>query len=154
MKPTEIASTVIGKSVHIRGELTGGEDLYMDGLIEGTIALTAHRLTIGPNARVLADISAQEVIVHGRVEGNIKAAARVELRQTSEVIGDIATARLSMEESALMKGRIEVVPPAAAGSKVEREVAAPIIAREDIVHEEEAAEAKAGATLFSAPTAH
>ena len=108
MKPGDVATTMIGKSVLIRGELTSGEDLYIDGSIEGTVALTDSRLTIGPNARVVADVVARDVVIHGRLEGNIKATGRVELRQTAQVAGDILTARLSVEEAATITGRIEL----------------------------------------------
>lgn len=107
MNPAE-GATAIGKSVTIRGELTGREDLYMDGEIEGTITLPDSRLTIGPNARVLADISARDVIILGRVNGNVHATGRVELRETAAVSGDILAGRLSIEESAAIKGRVEL----------------------------------------------
>lgn len=107
MKPAE-GSTVIGKSVTIRGELSGSEDLFMDGEIEGTITLTDSRLTVGPNARIHADINVHDVIVFGRVEGNVKATGRLELRQSSSVLGDIQAARLSIEESATLRGRVEL----------------------------------------------
>jgi cytoskeletal protein CcmA (bactofilin family) len=107
MNPAE-GATAIGKSVTIRGELTGREDLYMDGEIEGTITLPDSRLTIGPNARVLADISARDVIILGRVNGNVHATGRVELRETAAVSGDIFAGRLSIEESAAIKGRVEL----------------------------------------------
>ena len=107
MNPAE-GSTAIGKSVTIRGELTGKEDLYMDGDIEGTITLPESRLTIGPNARVLADITARDVIILGKVNGNVHASGRVELRQTAAVSGDIFAGRLSIEESATVKGQVEL----------------------------------------------
>lgn len=107
MKPAE-GSTVIGKSVIIRGELSGNEDLYMDGDIEGTIALPESRLTVGPNARILADISARDVIVFGTVTGNMHASGRIDLRQSATVNGDIVAGRLSIEESAILKGRVEL----------------------------------------------
>jgi len=107
MKPAE-GSTVIGRSVTIRGELTGNEDLFMDGDIEGTITLPGSRLTIGPNARVLADVHGLDIIVFGAVSGNIHAAGRLELRQSASVIGDIFAGRLSIEESAAVKGRVEL----------------------------------------------
>ena len=106
MKPAE-GSTVIGRSVKIRGELTGNEDLFMDGDIEGTITLPGSRLTIGPNARVLADIHGLDIIVFGAVTGNIHAAGRLELRQSASVTGDIFAGRLSIEDSATIKGRVE-----------------------------------------------
>jgi cytoskeletal protein CcmA (bactofilin family) len=107
MKPAE-GSTVIGKSVTIRGELSGNEDLYMDGDIEGTITLPDHALTIGPNARVLADIRVRDVIVFGNVTGNMHATGRVDLRHSAVVNGDIFGGRLSIEENAMVKGRVEL----------------------------------------------
>jgi cytoskeletal protein CcmA (bactofilin family) len=107
MKPAE-GSTVIGKSVIIRGELSGNEDLYIDGDIEGTITLQESRLTIGPNANVKADISVRDVIIFGHLTGNIHASGRVDLRQSAFVGGDIFAGRLSIEESAILKGRVEL----------------------------------------------
>ncbi|WP_263385276.1 bactofilin family protein [Granulicella arctica] len=103
-------ATVIGKSVTIRGELTGSEDLFMDGQIEGTITLTDCRLTIGPNARVSADINVQDIIIFGKVDGNIKATGSIDLRQSAVVTGDVLAGRLSIEESAIIKGRVELNP--------------------------------------------
>ena len=107
MKPAE-GSTVIGRSVTIHGELSGKEDLYMDGVVEGTISLPESRLTVGPNARVLADVDARDVVIYGFVDGNIKAAGRVELRESAVVKGDLTAGRLSIEENATIKGRVEV----------------------------------------------
>jgi cytoskeletal protein CcmA (bactofilin family) len=107
MKPAE-GSTVIGKSVVIRGELSGNEDLYIDGDVEGTVTLPSSSLTIGPNARVRADISVREVIVFGHLTGNIQATGRVDLRQSAVVKGDILAGRLSIEESAVLTGRVEL----------------------------------------------
>lgn len=107
MKPGEGSAAIIGKSVRIHGELTGSEDLYLDGEIEGTVALTESRFTVGPNARVFADIQARDVIVFGRIEGNIQATGRVELRQGSSVVGNINAQRLSIEESAAVSGKVE-----------------------------------------------
>jgi cytoskeletal protein CcmA (bactofilin family) len=107
MKTAE-GSTVIGKSVTIRGDLSGKEDLYMDGDIEGTITLQESSLTVGPNAHVVADIQARDVIVLGRVSGNLQATGRVELRHSASVQGDISAARLSIEDNAVLKGRVEL----------------------------------------------
>jgi cytoskeletal protein CcmA (bactofilin family) len=107
MKPAE-GSTVIGKSVVIRGDISGNEDLYIDGDIEGTVTLTESRLTIGPNARVRADITVRDVIVFGQLSGNVHATGRVDLRQSGSVSGDIFAGRLSIEESAVLKGRVEL----------------------------------------------
>ena len=107
MKPSE-NSTVIGKSVTIRGELTGQEDLYMDGVIEGTISLSGARLTIGPNARVQADLQAHDVVIYGHVDGKVRATGRIELRDSAAVRGDLFAERLSIEENATVKGRVEL----------------------------------------------
>jgi cytoskeletal protein CcmA (bactofilin family) len=112
MKPAE-GSTVIGKSVTIRGEVAGKEDLYMDGVVEGTIALPENRLTVGPNARVMADVNAHEVVIFGLVEGNLRASGRIELRASAVVKGDIVAERLSIEENASMKGRVDLSEVAA-----------------------------------------
>lgn len=107
MKPAE-GSTVIGKSVAIRGDLSGKEDLYMDGDIEGGISLPENTLTVGPNARVIADVHARDVIVHGKLEGNLHVSGRVELRHSASVHGDIFAGRISIEENALLKGKVEL----------------------------------------------
>jgi cytoskeletal protein CcmA (bactofilin family) len=112
MKPAE-GSTVIGKSVTIRGELSGKEELFLDGVLEGTITLPENRLTIGPNARVTADLVAGDVVIYGLVEGNIRAAGRIELRDSAVVRGDIVAERLSIEENASMKGKVELSDVAA-----------------------------------------
>ena len=111
MKPAE-GSTVIGRSVTIHGELSGKEDLYMDGMVEGTISLAESRLTVGPNARVMADLDVRDVVIYGLVEGNIRAAGRIELRESAVVRGDIVAGRLSIEENASMKGRVELAESA------------------------------------------
>jgi len=105
-------ATVIGRSVTIQGDVTGKEDVYVDGVVEGTIALPENRLTVGPNAQVRADVKAREVIIHGFVEGNVLALGRIELRETAVVKGDLRAERLSIEENASMEGRVELVESA------------------------------------------
>jgi cytoskeletal protein CcmA (bactofilin family) len=107
MKPAD-GSTVIGKSVAIRGEVSGKEDLYLDGVVEGTITLTEGRLTVGPNARVMADIHVKDAIVFGYVQGDIRASGRIELRESAVVAGNIFAGRLSVEENAKLQGRVEL----------------------------------------------
>jgi cytoskeletal protein CcmA (bactofilin family) len=115
MKPAE-GSTVIGKSVVVRGELSGNEDLYMDGDLEGTITLTDSRLTIGPNARILADIKVRDLVLFGVLNGNVHATGRIELRQSAVLNGDVFASRLSIEESAVIKGRVELTASSAAAT--------------------------------------
>lgn len=98
----------IGKSVHIRGELTGSEDLYLDGEIEGTIDLRDHSLIIGPNGKIKAGITARDLVVHGKVEGNISASGRVELRRSCTLVGDVSTQRIVIEDGAFFKGAIDI----------------------------------------------
>lgn len=103
---TDIAH--IGKSVIIKGELSGSEDLYLDGEVEGSIELRDHSLSIGPNGHVRANINAKEVIVQGKVEGNITGTDRVELRKSAVQVGDIATQRIVIEDGAYFKGGIDI----------------------------------------------
>jgi cytoskeletal protein CcmA (bactofilin family) len=107
IKPAD-GSTVIGRSVTIRGELSGKEDLYMDGSVEGTISLTEGRLTVGPNARVMADVNVRDMIVFGYVEGDIRATGRLELRESAVVSGNVVAGRMSIEENAKIQGRVEL----------------------------------------------
>jgi cytoskeletal protein CcmA (bactofilin family) len=98
----------IGKSVIVRGELSGSEDLYVDGEVEGSITLKGQSLTIGPNGRVRANLEARNVIVHGRVDGNVNASDRVDLRKSASLTGDISTARVAIEDGAYFKGTIDI----------------------------------------------
>lgn len=116
MTPAE-SSTVIGKSVKIRGDLTGSEDLFLDGIFEGTVTLTDSRLTIGPNAKVTADLHVRDLVLFGVVQGNVNASGRIELRQTAVMNGDIVASRLSVEESASIRGRVELTGKTAPGTE-------------------------------------
>src|ERR1700760_636290 len=103
----ESATAIIGKSVQIRGEVNGSEDLVVDGHVEGTITLKESRLTVGPNAHVAANVSARDVILLGHLIGNITATGKVELRDGCNLVGDISAGRLSIEESAVFRGSVE-----------------------------------------------
>lgn len=110
----------IGKSVVIKGELSGSEDLYLDGEVEGTIELRGNSLTVGPNGRVRANTQAKEVLVHGKVNGNIRA-DRVELKKSALVSGDIITQRVVIEDGAFFKGGIDIQrEPAKEAQKTEQ----------------------------------
>jgi cytoskeletal protein CcmA (bactofilin family) len=98
----------IGKSVIIKGELSGSEDLYIDGQVEGAIELKGNRLTLGPNGRVKANVNARSLVIQGRLEGNVHATDRVDLKQSAVVLGDIATQRISIEEGAFFKGGVDI----------------------------------------------
>jgi cytoskeletal protein CcmA (bactofilin family) len=105
---TENGLARIGKTVVIRGELKGSEDLIVDGQLEGTIHLSEGRLTIGPNANVAADLTAREVLILGRLRGNIVASGRVELRAGSVVEGDVKALRLAVEDNAIFRGKVDL----------------------------------------------
>jgi len=105
---TENGQARIGKSVVIRGEIKGGEDLIVDGRVEGTVTLTESRLTIGPNANVAADLTAKDVLILGQVQGNIVASGRVELRAGSTVEGDVHALRLAIEDNAVFRGKVDL----------------------------------------------
>ena len=110
----------IGKSVLVKGELSGSEDLYIDGEVEGTVELSNHNLTVGPNGRVHANLHAKEITVLGKVQGNVKAKDKLEIRKSGSLIGDIITARITIEDGAYFKGSIDIQKgEAAAGARAE-----------------------------------
>jgi cytoskeletal protein CcmA (bactofilin family) len=98
----------IGKSVIIKGELSGSEDLYVDGQVEGNIELAGNRLIIGPHGQVRANVNAKGVIVQGKLDGNIRASERAELTKSAVVTGDIGTQRVAIEEGAYFKGKVDI----------------------------------------------
>jgi cytoskeletal protein CcmA (bactofilin family) len=103
---TEMAH--IGKSVVIKGELSGSEDLYLDGEVEGSIELKQHRITVGPNGRVKANINASEIVILGRVDGNVNGEERVEVKRSGVLNGDIKTQRILIEDGAYFKGSVDI----------------------------------------------
>jgi cytoskeletal protein CcmA (bactofilin family) len=104
----ENAPARIGKTVVIRGEVKGNEDLIVDGRVEGTVSLSESRLTIGPTANVAADLSAKDILVQGQVQGNMVASGRVELRAGCAVEGDISALRLAVEDNAVFRGKVDL----------------------------------------------
>jgi cytoskeletal protein CcmA (bactofilin family) len=103
-----VEQATIGRSLVIKGELSGSEALYIDGRIEGKISLPENRVTIGRNGSVQANITAREVVVMGKVSGNIECSDRFDIRSEGSVTGDISTVRISVEDGAVLKGGIEV----------------------------------------------
>lgn len=102
-------STVLGRSITILGDLSGGEDLLMDGQIDGSITVAANKLTVGVNAQVKGEIRARDITVLGNVQGNLHASGKVELRGSAVVRGDIFASRLSIEDDAMVQGRAELI---------------------------------------------
>ncbi len=103
-------SARLGSSLQIKGHITGTEDLQIDGKVEGSITLRGHQLTVGSAAQLNSEIHAGEVIVYGKVVGNVHARDRVDVKTDGSVVGDISTARISIEDGAHFKGRIEIDP--------------------------------------------
>ena len=104
------SSARLGSGLQIKGQLTGTEDLQIDGKVDGPISLDGHQLTVGPAAVLNSEIHAGEVIVFGKVIGNVYARDRVDVKTDGSVIGDISTARISIEDGAHFKVRIEIDP--------------------------------------------
>ena len=101
----------IGKSLVIKGEVTGSESLFIDGKIEGSINLPGNRVTVGRNGNVSANISAREIVVLGKVRGNATASDRVDIRSEGSLIGDVTAQRISIEDGAYFKGGIDIRKP-------------------------------------------
>jgi cytoskeletal protein CcmA (bactofilin family) len=111
-RPAVAASTAdqatIGKSLVIKGEVTGSESLYIDGRVEGSINLAGNRVTVGRNGVVSANINAREIVVLGKVRGNLTASDRVDIRSDGSLTGDVVAARISIEDGAFFKGGIDI----------------------------------------------
>ena len=105
---TGSGSARLGASLHVKGEITGNEDLTIDGSVEGLVQLEDRKLTVGASARVTADIIAREVVVYGNVKGNLRARDRIEIKKDGSVVGDLTTARIMIEDGAYFKGAIEI----------------------------------------------
>lgn len=101
----------VGKSLHLKGEITGSEDLYIDGEVEGTVELKDNNLTVGPNGNVHADVQARSITVLGHLRGNVRAGDKVEIRKTGSLEGDLATARIIIEDGAVFRGSIDILQP-------------------------------------------
>ena len=102
------SSARLGSSLHVKGEITGSEDLLIDGSVEGLIQLDERKLTVGATAKVTADIIAREVVVYGTVKGNLRAKDRIEIKKDGSVNGDLTTSRIMIEDGAYFKGSIEI----------------------------------------------
>lgn len=111
---SETSATVIGRSSTLQGELTGECDVQIDGVLKGSVDVTGYRIKVGPEADVKATLRAQDILVAGRVEGELHATGLVELRSTALVLGDVFAARLSMEDDAVLRGHVDLVQALAA----------------------------------------
>jgi cytoskeletal protein CcmA (bactofilin family) len=110
--PSPVADqAVIGKALVVKGEISGGESLLIEGKVEGNITLPGNRVTIGRNGQVSANVSAREIIVLGKVRGNVTATDRVDIRSEGSLTGDVSAARISIEDGAFFKGGIDIKKP-------------------------------------------
>ncbi len=132
--PRAVSSTAtadqatIGKSLVIKGEVTGSESLYIDGRVEGSINLSGNRVTVGRNGVVSANINAREIVVLGKVRGNLTASDRVDIRSDGSLTGDVVAARISIEDGAFFKGGIDIrkAGQKANGEEVKTSSSAPV----------------------------
>jgi cytoskeletal protein CcmA (bactofilin family) len=124
---TPLARTLalLGSTIVVKGEISSDEDLQIDGRVEGPVSLRGNRLTVGRSGQLSSEVTAREVIVYGNVSGNLRARDRVEIKKDGRVIGDIATARISIEDGAYFKGHIEIehTQSSAAPEKTEKKEA-------------------------------
>jgi cytoskeletal protein CcmA (bactofilin family) len=104
----DCATGWLGSSLHVKGDITGTEDLLIDGSVEGLIQLEERKLTVGTTAKVTADINARDVVVYGSVKGNVRAKGRIEIKKDGSVIGNLTTAQIMIEDGADFKGSIEI----------------------------------------------
>jgi cytoskeletal protein CcmA (bactofilin family) len=109
IKPENHGPATIGKTVKIVGQIYGKEDLIVDGDLEGTVEAPEHKLTIGPNGTVHADVKAREVVVLGSLQGDVEATDKIAIGKDAKLVGNIKTARIVIEEGAYFKGGIDVV---------------------------------------------
>jgi cytoskeletal protein CcmA (bactofilin family) len=101
------AAACISQGIKIKGEVTGSEDLFVDGIVDGKLNLSNGSLTIGPNGQVKADVHAREVIVRGKIEGKVTGRDKVQLWSTGQITGEVQTDRLAIEDGALLSGKVE-----------------------------------------------
>jgi cytoskeletal protein CcmA (bactofilin family) len=130
--PSTGGAARLGASLHVKGEITGNEDLYVDGSVEGLIQLDERKLTVGLSAKLTADVVAREIVVYGNVKGNLRARDKIEIKKDGSVVGDLATARIMIEDGAYFKGAIEIDRSAlesgsdAGRARYSREISAPV----------------------------
>jgi len=98
----------LGSSLHVKGDISGTEDLLIEGSVEGLIQLDERKLTVGATAKLTADINARDVVVYGHVQGNVRAKGRIEIRKDGSIIGNLTTAQIMIEDGADFKGSIEI----------------------------------------------
>ena len=116
--------TRIGKSIVIKGEVSGSEDTYLDGELEGSVGLVEGSLTVGPDGRIRADLQARNIVIQGRVYGNLYGLERVELKKSAVFVGDIYTPRIAIEDGAFLEGNVRIGKEIPSPQKKEDDTAA------------------------------
>lgn len=122
--PARGGMATIGKSLVVKGQIGGNEDLYIDGEVEGSVELKEHSITVGPNGRVNANLLAKDIVVLGKVKGNVRVIDRLDIRKTGSLVGDIITTRVVIEDGAYFKGSIDIQRPGAAKAEAHPPLAA------------------------------
>ncbi|WP_238325794.1 bactofilin family protein [Bryobacter aggregatus] len=107
--PSPSRAATIGKGVSITGQIYSKEDLIIDGEVDGTVEAHEHKLTVGPNGKLKASIKAKDIVILGTVQGNVEATEKMEIRKDARLVGDIKTARISIEDGAIFKGSIDII---------------------------------------------
>jgi cytoskeletal protein CcmA (bactofilin family) len=102
------ATSYLGAGLHVKGEITGNEDLKLDSKVEGLISIGGFRLTVGPGAKLSGDIVAREALISGEVNGDIRAVDRIEIMKTASIKGDVTTGKITIEEGAYFNGNVEI----------------------------------------------
>src|SRR5690348_4501009 len=102
------STSYLGPGMQVKGEISGNEDLKLDGEVEGSVSVGGFRLTVGPSAHLKADIVAREAMISGEVNGNIRAYDRIEITKNASIVGDVNTARIVIEEGAYFNGDVEI----------------------------------------------
>lgn len=123
-QPAASDQATIGKSLVVKGEVTGSESLYIDGKVEGSVNLPGNRVTVGRNGQVAANITAREIVVLGKVRGNVTAQDRVDIRSEGSLTGDVTAQRISIEDGAFFKGGIDIKKPGNSDGKPANSVTA------------------------------
>lgn len=98
----------LGKSFHFKGDISGSEDIYIDGEVEGSIQLSGQVVTVGAHGTVNAEVHARDLVIHGKLKGNARAADRIEVTRSGSVLGDLAMARISIQDGAFIQGRVDI----------------------------------------------
>ena len=140
-----IEQATIGRSLVIKGEISGGESLFVDGRIEGTVNIPEHRVTVGRNGVVTADVNAREAVIMGKVNGNIICSDRLDIRSEGSVTGDVVVQRISVEDGAILKGSVQVQASEQKNKQPQQQQQKPAEAPKPMMEAPKAAAASAGA---------